>query len=375
MSRIIMLLFNNYSPDPRVKQEADTLASAGHEVMIFSWKRNAGSTAFKEKKFRVINTGPHLPDDFSTKDALSQAIIKLYSVCRFSSKTFFSTIKNKMDIVHAHDLDMLPLGVLISKIKGIPVVYDSHEIYPQMVARDMKCAVKPLKFVEKFLIKYVTRIITVTKYHKEYFENMGASNIIVVTNCKTIKSTKYDPPHNEKFTLIYIGGFNRTRFLHEAIEVCGNIDGIEFKIAGYGQNAKELEKEASEAPMRNVIYLGRIPGEEVIAMTGEADAVMCMLDPKNYNNRVGPPNKIFEAMVSGRPIIATKGTFSGEVVEKERIGLAVNFTKDDFRNAVIQLRDDRDLRRDLGMRSLETALTKYNWNQEGEKLLATYNKL
>jgi glycosyltransferase involved in cell wall biosynthesis len=110
-------------------------------------------------------------------------------------------------------------------------------------------------------------------------------------------------------------------------------------------------------------------------MTGKADAVFLMANPRDRNNRIGLGNKQFEAMVCGRPIICTKGTYSGEVTEREEVGLTVDYNKEALRAAIIRLKDDFALRERLGRNALQAAITKYNWPKQEEKLLDIYKKL
>jgi len=166
MSKILMLLFNPYSPDPRVKKEADTLAKAGHSIIIIAWKRNLDTKPKKETAFKVVNIGPSLKRDFSSKNIMAQTFCKFKAMMGFYLGVLKKTKAKKMDFVHAHDLDTLPLGIMISKLHSVPLVYDSHEIYGQMLARKLPSpCINAINFVEKKLIKNVDSMITVTDYH------------------------------------------------------------------------------------------------------------------------------------------------------------------------------------------------------------------
>ena len=122
----------------------------------------------------------------------------------------------------------------------------------------------------------------------------------------------------------------------------------------------------------NIEFLGIIPMERVIPETVKGDVILCMLNPSNMNNRIGPQKKLFEAIVAGRPVIATKGAYSGNLVEELNMGLAVEFDEKSFKNAIIKLRDDLKLREEFGMKALKAALREYNWNKQEEKLLTVY---
>jgi glycosyltransferase involved in cell wall biosynthesis len=107
----------------------------------------------------------------------------------------------------------------------------------------------------------------------------------------------------------------------------------------------------------------------------KSDIIFCMLDPTNINNRYGPPNKLFEAMVAGRPVITTKGTYSGKLTEEENVGIAIEFTKDAFKKAILTLRDDPRIREEYGRNALNAALRKFNWEFEERKLHKGYEEI
>jgi glycosyltransferase involved in cell wall biosynthesis len=99
-----------------------------------------------------------------------------------------------------------------------------------------------------------------------------------------------------------------------------------------------------------------------------------MFDPANPNNRIGTPNKLFEAMVCGRPIICTKGIYSGEFAGVVGIGLAVDYREESVKQAIIELRDNTKLRESMGRNALSLAIAKYNWQSEKKKLVELYRR-
>ena len=139
---------------------------------------------------------------------------------------------------------------------------------------------------------------------------------------------------------------------------------------GYVQAVKEECSKTS-----NVTFLGKVPFEEVIPMTKKADCVFLMVNPEDLNNRMGLGNKQFEAMVCGRPIICTKGTYSGELTEQEEVGLVVEYSEQALKEAIIKLRDNPELRERLGRNALKAAIAKYNWQKQEEKLIELYKSL
>ncbi|MFO8108932.1 MAG: glycosyltransferase [Thermoplasmata archaeon] len=111
---------------------------------------------------------------------------------------------------------------------------------------------------------------------------------------------------------------------------------------------------------------------KVIPITKQCDVIHCVFDPNNKNNKIGFPNKIFEGMVSGRPVIATKGIFSGNIIEKNNMGIAIEYSKKSYRDAIIKLKDNPQLCEKLGKNALKAAIREYNWEKQEEKLVSVY---
>jgi len=195
-------------------------------------------------------------------------------------------------------------------------------------------------------------------------------------NCKPLQSTEYKPTDNQgNFTVLYIGVLHRGRGVPILVQAIRDLPGIRCLIGGIGQPGyvQALKEQCSKAS--NVSFLGEVPLDQVIPRTQKADCVFLMVNPEDLNNRIGLGNKQFEAMVCGRPIICTKGTYSGELTEKEEVGLAVEYTEHALKKAIIKLRDNPGLRERLGRNALKVAINKYNWQKQEEKLIELYEGL
>jgi glycosyltransferase involved in cell wall biosynthesis len=279
------------------------------------------------------------------------------------------------DVVHCHDLDTLAIGVLLKKKLGVKLVYDAHEIFGYMVLRDNpKIVSKVAFFLEKRLLGSVDYIILAENTYKKYFSKVTNKPMITVMNCKELIIEKYKKPDNDIFTLIYIGVLNKSRFFPELIDVIGKIERVHLVIAGKKENMyndiMELSKKYS-----NIKFIGPIPYSDVLNQTLAGDAVLCMINPSDINNRIASANKQFEAMVCGRPIICVKGTRSGQITEEENCGLVVEYSKDALMEAVVKLRDSPELYESLGRNALKAAKNTYNWKKENQKLIEVYRKI
>ena len=369
--KILMLLSNPFTHDPRVHNEAKSLVVAGHSVTVLAWDRK------KENPPEEQNEGIKIVRVFNTRfmNLIPYDIFRLQFWWREGYRKALELHEREyFDTLHCHDLDTLPIGVALKKKLGLPLVYDAHEIWGYMVAKEVPWW-RYYLWKEKRIIKYVDKITTVNEPLKKYFSKMIDQPITIIMNCKPLQGTEYEHPTNDRFTLLFIGTLGWPRFLLELVDVVTELPDVYCIIGGRGKPkyVKALKDKCSE--VQNADFVGLVPPDEIVPMTKKADAVVCMTDPRNRNNRWASANKQFEAMLCGRPIICTEGTYPGEFTEKEGCGIVVLQTKEDLKRGIIKLRDNPQLREKLGRNALKAAIREYNWEKQEEKLVLIYEKI
>lgn len=370
---ILMLVSNAFTHDPRVYNEAISLIKHGHKVTVIGWDRG------KQNKINEIKDGIQIFRVHNTKymDLLSFDFLRLRPWWRAADKLALRLHeKDNFDVIHCHDLDTLPTGIKLKKKIGIKLVYDAHEIWGYMAEKDFPSFVAA-HFLrkEKKLVNQVDWIITVNDALKSYFRGFTDKKITLIMNCKALLGRTYEPTMNDKFTAIYIGSLGDSRFLLEIIETANELPDIQFIIGGMGnKNFIALLSEKCTG-ISNVNFLGLVPFDDVIPMTKKANLVLCIFDPENKNNKVGLPNKVFEAMVCGRPVMVTKDTYSGKFIEDNKCGFSIDYTKDSFKETLIRLSKQPDICEEMGENALRNAVENYNWEKQEEKLVHTYDHL
>jgi glycosyltransferase involved in cell wall biosynthesis len=366
-----MLLSNPFLVDPRVSKEAKSLVDKGHEVTVIVWDRKVEyPLEDRVDGVRIIRIHNNLLMKCMPNDLFRNPLWwrKAYK----KGWELYKTAQFKFDVVHCHDLDTLQAGVWLKKKWGIKLIYDAHEIFGYMIAADQpKFIAHAALLMEKRLVKKVDHIITVNEPLRDYFNSISNKPITIVMNCKDLVSKEYIPPKNDVFTLSYIGVLSKSRMFPEIIDIIGNIKHVKFIIAGKKENLYSESKERSRK-YTNVEFLGTIPSEEVIARTIESNAIICLFDPTKPNSRVGLPNKIFESMAAGRPVIVTKGLYYSKIIEREDCGLAVNYEKEEISKSIIELRDNPKLCEAYGRNALKAAMGEFNWTKQEEKLIHVY---
>ena len=371
--KILMILSNPFMVDPRVHKEAKALVDNGHEVKVIVWDRRneyePENVVDGIQLIRIHNKGMLR---FMPNDLLRNPIWwrKAYKKAKEVYKKGF-----KFDVVHCHDLDTLQTGVWLKKKLGVKLVYDAHELWGYLIEKDVpKFVVKKAFSMEKKLVKHTDHIITVSPPFKDYFKTITDKPITLVMNCKDLKYKKYQPPEEKKFTLIYIGGMKKQRFFPGIIDIMGNMENVQLILAGKTENLYYQMKNYSKK-YSNIKFLGTIPTKEILPKTRSAHATFIIIDPSSKHYQKTLFNKQFEAMVTARPIIITKGTFAATMTEKLKCGITVEYNKESVKKAIISLRDNPERCQELGKNALKAAEKKYNWMTEKEKLLNVYSEM
>lgn len=373
--KILMLLSKLFMIDLRVYNEAIALTKKGHKVTIIVWDR------LKQYPKEDIVDGIkiiRIHNDFLMK-VLPNDIFRNPPWWYRAYKTGLNLHKNgfNFDVVHCHDLDTLPAGILIKNKTGCKLVYDAHEIFGYMIEGNVpKIVVKTAFALEKKLVKKVDHIITVNEPLDNYFKNISKKPITIVMNCKNLKTKTFQKTKNKIFTIVFIGTIDKGRLFPEIIDTIGSIDNIKFIIAGKNENVNLYNKvKNTSSKYKNVEFLGQIPFNKVMNLTSKADLIINPVDSSTRNSKITTPNKLLEAMATGKPIICNKNTHAGELTEKNKCGLVVESNLDSIKKAIIKLRDDPVLCEELGKNGLEKAIKEYNWAKQKEKLIQTYNKI
>ena len=181
--------------------------------------------------------------------------------------------------------------------------------------------------MERFSCKWADELIICEPERKEQIQFKLKKEPLVMRNIPEIDSsliTEVQEKYifeNEWPTLAYMGGFANSRFLLELLQLV-ETESFNLLIAGYGDN--KIVERCNELNQReNVRYFGRVSMVDGLNMENAADVVYAMYCKVNPNHIYAAPNKYYEAMLLGKPLITTKGTLPGKKVESNGTGWAV----------------------------------------------------
>ena len=364
MARVLMLLSNEYRPDVRVEKEAKALVADGNHVTVAAWDR--------------LQRRQTLEDDAPRIRRVRAGVVRsmgglFLNYPRFTLGLLIIARRERPEVVHAHDLDTLIPGMMISRLRRIPLVYDAHEHYAKMAEVDLPASLSPLiDRIEFSLVRKVDLLIVANRKIAEYLAPHHDRSIVEVMNCVDLPELKKGRRSEGPPILIYGGTLEPKRYVKEVVEAVKEVGHCMLKVAGRGRLASLVEDAASGND--DIMFLGYISHERLMDEMASADGILCLLDPSNENNVIGTPNRMFEAMAVGVPPIVTKGTLSGEMVTEERCGLAMDWSPESFHELIQELSDHETVER-MGRNGREAAERRYNWGIMKRRLVDAYSLL
>jgi glycosyltransferase involved in cell wall biosynthesis len=305
-----------------------------------------------------------------------------------------SALVPEADVHHGHDLSGLPAAVWGMR-SGARSVYDSHEIFLESGSNALRPSWVRRRFaaIEGAWIRRTSAVVTVNEaIAEELARRYVTPRIVAVHNCAP-RWTPPDIPEDrirratgipaEAPIALYHGGFSAHRGLEQLAEAILEL-GLEHVHAvylGYGSQRGILERLASEPRFSGRIHvLGPVPPDEVVPWVAGADVDVMALQPSTLNHILSTPNKLFEALAAGTPVVASDFPELRRVLLEDPAGpLGELCDPADPRSVADAIRrviggppaDVASLR----ARCLAAAHERWNWETEAAKLVRLYDDL
>jgi len=307
--RVRMLLDNAFAPDWRVEREATALTQNGACVRVLCWDRG-GKLPQREERDGVFVERIVTP---SSRDIGMRQLATLQAFYRRA----WSTLGNEsIDVVHAHDLLMLPLAAGIAKRARARLIYDAHEIYHLMEARKYPGFVRwVIDVTERSLLQaYVDLLITVSEQRvREYWSDAARSTpIAVVGNWYDPIDVSLEDRTSARITLgvpqsalciVYAGGLSHRRRVDLLWEAAALRADVFFVVAGRGSPNIELKLAQASQALPNLRYMGWV--EHPDTLYSAADALYYVLDPCHPYSRFAASNTLYLAIARCLPLITS----------------------------------------------------------------------
>jgi glycosyltransferase involved in cell wall biosynthesis len=294
---------------------------------------------------------------------------------------FFKAMKINAEIYHIHDPELIFCALALKFFFKKKIIFDVHEhIKKHFKSKPyhipffvMKIITFAYSFIENNLFNKFDLIITATPLIKKEVYSFN-NNVQAINNFPIISEVKQ---LNEKknHSVCYVGAITKDRGILEMIKALEFDDKIRLSLAG-GFVSEELREESMQQKgWKNVDYFGFVDREKVYEIMGKSFAGMIILATiNNYLNSF--PNKMFEYMLAGIPIIASDFPLWKEILDGVDCAVFVNPNNiEEIYNAVKYLNENPKIAEQMGRNGREKVLSDYNWEKEEKKLYEVYQNL
>jgi len=313
MKRIIISVTNDLFSDQRVLKVAHSCYNNGYDVLLIGRKnRNSQllNLPFKYKRLRLCFNRSFL----------------FYA--EFNIRLFFALLFLKGDILLSNDTDSLLANFLASKIRCKKLVFDAHEIFPEVPELAHRPRIKRIwERIENWIFPHLKHCYTVCQSISDYYNQKYNINMGVIRN------VPYNSKYNEKKMLdypgkkviLYQGALNFGRGLEWVIDAMPQVENAVLVIIGDGGIFNDLKERVNNLNLsEKVFFLGRISGSELYKYTPSADLGLCLLKNRGLNYYYSLPNRIFDYLHAGVPVLATDFPEIANIVRNYNTGALIN---------------------------------------------------
>jgi glycosyltransferase involved in cell wall biosynthesis len=291
-------------------------------------------------------------------------------------------LRERPDLVHFHDPELIPIGMLM-RLLGNRVVYDVHENLPMDILHSKPYLPKILRrtlsgiarIVEGVAGRVLTGVVTVTETFAGRFP---AGKTVVVQNYPLLEDlgAKSAPPLADRpNTLLFTGGFAPTRCAREMVDALEHLPNVSLIVAGPARSQALMDELSRKPGWSRVENVGMVPRDELSPLFARAKVGLVLNAPREDYQEIST-NKLFEYMMARLPIVASKIPSWMRIVEEVGCGLIADTTdpKDlaDKCRWLIEHQAEADA---MAERGYQAARSRFHWGSEETKLLAFYRRL
>lgn len=360
--------------ESRILKETKSIIDLGlcDEVIIAAtWKEGLSVEEYideKRKVHRFKSFFQNLPENIIT-DALR--------FTHYMFLVFFRFKKEKPDYVNCHSLSVLFVGVLFKKITQSQLIYDPHELETERAGlKGIKQKIS--KWLERKLIKYIDHLIVVSDsigewYKREYNlkEVFVIRNIPDNRNTKTGTSTilkdKFNIPDND-LLFIYQGLLSKGRGLELLLNTFAEIStNKHLVIMGYGVLEPIIKK--YESKYTNIHFQEAVKPEEIMRYTEGCDIGISLIENIGLSYYYCLPNKFFEYILSGIPVIASDFPDMSFYINKTQCGWIAKPEKEAFVKVLNEIKLEDVILKKKNCTGLNSTL---GWHNEEKSLIPIY---
>ena len=287
--------------------------------------------------------------------------------------------REPLQIIHCHDLEPLWIAVDLKMKTRAKLVYDAHELETERNgSRGIRKALS--QFQEKYLMPYVDHLITVSPSIRDWYAQRYPDkpislvrNIphVVDSGSKSVAARKSLKLPDKALLFLYLGGLNQGRGIETMLQVFED-PGVRHHVLFMGSGPLVSKIKSYSGRCRRIHYLPPVQPNEVISYARGADVGLCLTEDSCLSYRYSLPNKLFEYLLSGLPVVASNLPDQAKIISDHQAGWVIPPNAKALREFLCQL--DASTARQMRL-GLSDRVKDLRWDNEAKILLGVYEGL
>lgn len=376
--RIAFLYGGNIELDSRPQKEIVSLLKAGNKITFLGWNKNKNGPN-SQRKCTFFKT-TFLVTEICIKSTLGGGFKNnIVSLIKFNLKEFIWLVKNRntYDVIHACNLNTGFVAEKIARIFKKSLVYDIYDYFVDShnFTGKVKEYKKSIEKAEQKLINNANATIICSEKRKQQISGCVPKQLAVIYNSPLnqhiFTNSDYKINANTKIKIAYVGCLVKERPIRQLVDLIAEHKDWEFYCGGYGP--EEHYVQMMSIKYKNIKYFGKMSYDDAIFLESQCDILPALYDPNIPNHRYAAPNKFFEALMLGKPLIMIKNTGMDELVEKYDIGVVCNYNEQDLEKSILELISRKNEWEDISNKMKKLFFEKYSWEIMQDRLIELYN--
>lgn len=378
-----MTMYNNLMKNSVVKITHLSSAHPRYDVRIF--EKMCKCLAKNENYYITLiiadGKGNETLDKVSIIDVGQKSQSRIHRMTVVVMSIFYRSLKLNSDIYHIHDPELIPIGLLL-KLLGKRIVFDSHENISQDILSKPYLPKTLLWFIsnlyktfEFLACRFFSGIVSATPSIRDYFKKIN-KNTLDINNYPIIDEFTANLDWNNKIDEVcYIGGLVRMRGACEMVDAIGICKNVKLTIIGSIDETGLKNELEQRVGWSNTNYMGVLDRKTLSKLFDKFKAGLVLFHPIP-NHIDAQPNKMFEYMSAGIPVIASNFPLWKEIIEKNHCGICVDpLNPNEIAVAITKLIQNPEDAKRMGENGYRAIVNSYNWDIELGKLTVFYNQL
>lgn len=369
---VIVIRSNPVDADSRVQKEVCALQKGGYVVSILAWDRDSDYPLRTEQ----CRLGTSIVDIMRVgiKAEFGGGFKKNFFPLlkfQFVIHKFLRSHRSEIDIVHACDFDTAFTAYHSVNHRRIKVIYDIFDYYIAgfQVPKILKSIIESL---DHHIINRADATIICTEQRKRQIEGTHPKHLTVIHNTPPKVNLASSVSNTTKIKVAYFGVLTDGRLLRELLDVIARNRKYELHIGGFGVLEELIKQYADEN--ENIVFYGKLGYDDVLRYENQCDVMTAIYDPSYSNHIFAAPNKFYEALMLGKPLIMVRGTGMSDVVENNHVGVLIDYNRQSLSDALDELVSQKVQWPDIALRMHEL-YQDYSWETMEIRLLELYKTI